>query len=68
MLSILIKLTLKKELQNFVTNNVLLDKKHKNTTSTKLKRKHKNGCPNRGLNPGPLAHKAEALHLQHRVN
>jgi len=31
MLSILIKLTLTKELQSFVTNNVLLDKKKQKT-------------------------------------
>jgi len=35
MLSILNKLTLQKELQTFVTNNVFLEKKTKNTTTIK---------------------------------
>jgi len=35
MLSILNKLTLQKELQNFVTNNVFLDKKLKHNNKTK---------------------------------
>jgi len=60
------KLTLYKELQTFVTNNVFLTKS-KNTT-TKQKMKHKNPCWIRGLNPGPLAPKADALPLHHRVN
>ena len=37
MLGILNKLTLHKKLQNCVTNNVFLDKKSKNTTTTKQK-------------------------------
>jgi len=65
MLSILNKLTLQKEMQNFVTNNVFLTKS-KNTTTTKQVIKHKNPC--RELNPGPLASKADTLPLHHRVN
>jgi len=34
----------------------------------KKKIKHKNLCLSRGLNPGPLAPKADALPLHHRVN
>jgi len=68
MLRILNKLTLYKELQTFVTNNVFLDKKSKNTTTTKQKIKQKNPCRSRGLNPGALAPKANALPLHHRVN
>jgi len=41
MLRILNKLTLYKELQIFVTNNVFLDKKSIITTTTKQKIKHK---------------------------
>ena len=44
------------------------DKKSKNTTTTKQKMKHKNPCRIWGLNPGPLANKADALPLHHRVN
>ena len=66
MLSMLNKLTLKKELQTLVTNNVFLDKKVK--TQPKQKIKHKNPCRSRELNPGPLAPKADALPLHHRVN
>ena len=36
----------------------------KNTTTTKQKFKHKNPCRSRGLNPGHLAPKADALPLQ----
>jgi len=67
MLSILNKLTLQKDFQNFVTNNVFTDKS-KNKTTTKQKIKHKNPCRSRELNPGPLAPKADALPLHHRVN
>jgi len=42
--------------------------KSKNTTTTKQKIKHKNPCQSRGLNPGALAPKADALPLHHRVN
>jgi len=42
--------------------------KSKNTTTAKQKIKHKNPCWSRGLNPGPLAPKADALPLHHRVN
>jgi len=58
MLSLLNKLTLQKELQNFVTNNVFLDKKVK-TTTTKQKIKHKKPYRSRGLNRGPLAPKGD---------
>jgi len=67
MLSILNKLTLQKDLQNIVTNNVFMDK-NKNETTTKQKIKPKNPCRNRELNPGPLAPKADALPLHHGVN
>jgi len=68
MLSILNKLTLQKDLQNIVTNNVFMYKKNKNTTTTKQKIKPKNPCRSRELNPGPLVPKADALSLHHRVN
>jgi len=42
--------------------------KSKNTTTTKQKIKPKNPCWSRGLNPGPLAPKADALPLHHQVN
>jgi len=41
MLSILNKLTLQMTLENFVTKHVFLEKKSKNTTTTKQKIKHK---------------------------
>jgi len=66
MLRILNKLTLYKELQTFETNNVFLDKKLKHNNNKTIK--HKNPCLSRGLNPGPLAPKADALPLYHRVN
>ena len=50
MLSILNKLTLQEKLQTFMINNVFLDKKSKNTTTTKQKIKHKNPC--RSQEPG----------------
>jgi len=68
MLSLINKLKLQKELQTFVTNNVFLTKKSKNTTTIKQKIQHKNPCGSRGLNPGPLAPKADVLPLHHRVN
>ena len=40
----------------------------KNSTTKKQKIKHKNPCRSRGLNPGPLAPKADALPLHLRVN
>jgi len=64
MLNILIKLTLRKKLQNFVTNNVFWDKKVKTQQQNK-KIKHKNLCRSRELNPGTLAPKANALPLHH---
>jgi len=56
------------ELQTFLANNVFWGKKSNNTTTTKQKTKHKNPCRCRELNPGSLAHKADALPLHHRVN
>jgi len=50
-----------------VTNNVFFDKKVK-TTQTKQKIKYKNPCLSWGLNPGPLAPKADVLPLHHLVN
>ena len=41
--------------------------KSENTTTTKQKIKPKNSCGSRGLNPGHLAPKADALPLHHRV-
>jgi len=55
-------------MQTFVTNNVFFDKKSKNSTTPKQTMKHKNPCRIRGLNMGPLAPKADALPLHHRVN
>ena len=68
MLRILNKLTWYKELQTFVTNNVFFDKKVKTQQQQNKKIKHKNPCKSRGLNPGPLAPKADAFPLHHRVN
>jgi len=68
MLSILNKLTLQEDLQNLVTNSVFWTKGKNTTTTTKQKIKHKNPCRSRELNPGPLAPKADALPLHHRVN
>ena len=64
MLSTLNILTLQKEFQNSVTNNVFWTKS-KNTTTTKQKIKHKNPCWSRELSPGHLALKADALPLHH---
>jgi len=61
------KLTLQKEFQNVVTNNVFWTKS-KHPTTTKLNIKHKNAFRSRQSNPGPLAPKADALPLHHRVN
>jgi len=69
MLSTLNKLTLQKGLHNFVTNNVFLDKKEKTQQQQQNKKiKHKNPCQSREFNLRPLAHKADALPLNHRVN
>jgi len=67
MLSILNKLTLQKKLQNFVTKKVFWTKKVK---TLQQQNKHKNPCRCRELNLGPLAPKADALHvlLHQRVN
>ena len=67
MLSILIKLTLQKALQNVATNIVFLDKELKHNNN-KSKKQHKNSCRSRELNPGALSFKADALPLHHRVN
>ena len=59
---ILNKLTLQKELQNYMPNNVFLDnKKHKNKKSNIKK------CQSWKLNPGPLEHKADSLLLHHQL-
>ena len=52
---------------NRLTNNVF-GRKSKNTTTTKENIEHKNPCRSLELNPGHLAHKADALPLHHRVN
>jgi len=62
MLSIL---DLQKDLRYCVTNNGLLTKKGKNTTTTKQKIKHRNPCQSRELNPGTLAPQSDALPLDH---
>jgi len=67
MLSILKKLTLQKELQNIVTNNVLFGQKVK-TQQQQNQKSNKNPCQSQALNPGPLAPKADALPLHHQVN
>ena len=67
MLSVINKLTLQNELQNFVIINVFMDKS-KTTTKTKQKIKLKSPCLSRELNPGPIAAKADVLPLHHRVN
>jgi len=59
-LSILNQLTLKKKLQNFVTNNVLFRQKIKTQQQQNKKIKHENPCMSRDLNQGPLAPKADA--------
>jgi len=68
MLSILNKLTLQKELQNVVTNNVFFVQKVKTQQQQNKKTKHKNPSRSRKLNPGPLASKADTLPLHRRVN
>ena len=50
MLSILNKLTLQKELQHFVTNNVFWTKS-KNTRTTKQTIKHEKTLPETGIEP-----------------
>jgi len=67
LLNILNKLTLQKDLQNSVINYVFMDKKGKTQKQNK-KIKPKNPCRSRELNPEPLALKADALPLHHRVN
>jgi len=57
-----------KKMQNCVTNNVFLDKKETTTTTIQKIIKHKKPCRSLDLNPGPLAPKAGALALHHRVN
>jgi len=56
------------ELQTFVTNNVFFAKRVKTQQQQSKKMKHKNPCRIQGLNPGPLAHKADALPLHNRFN
>jgi len=54
-------------MQTFVINNLFLDKIGK-TQKQQIKIRNKNPCQSQGLNPGPLAPKADALLLHHRVN
>ena len=49
MLSILNKITLQKDLQNVMTNNVLLDKKSNHNTNKKIKQKP---LPEQEIEPG----------------
>jgi len=58
--------SLQKKLQ-IVWQIIYFGQKSKNTT-TKQKHQHKNPCQSQELNPGPLAPKADALPLYHRVN
>jgi len=51
MFSILNKITLQKQSQTFVTNNVFLDKNIKPQHQQNKKIKYKNPCRSRGLNP-----------------
>ena len=51
MLSILNKLTLQKDLQNYVTNNVLLDKMYKHNNN-KTKKSNIKTLPEPGIEPG----------------
>jgi len=62
------KINIVKGIANFVTNNVFFDKKVKSQQQQSKKMKHKNPCRIWGLNPGPLAPKADALPLHHLVN
>jgi len=55
MLSILNKLTLQKKLQKKLTNNVVLDKKSKNTTTTKQKYQTLKPLPEQGIEPRDLS-------------
>jgi len=64
LLSILHKLTLQNELPNFVTNNVFLDKKVKIQQQPDPK---KSNIKTLELKPEPLAPKADASFLHHRV-
>jgi len=55
-------------MQTFVTNKVFLDTKGQTQQQQIKKIEHKNPCRSRGLNPGHLALKADALPMHHRVN
>ena len=68
MLSILNKLTLQKELTNFVTKGVFLDKKRKINNNKSNKKSNIKSLAGDGHRTGPLAPKADALPLHHRVN
>jgi len=50
------------------TNNVFLDKKSKNTTTTKQKIKHKKPLPEQAMEARTSRIHADALPLHHRVN
>jgi len=51
-----------------MTNNVFLDKNVQTQQQQNEKSNIKNPCRSRGLNPGRLAPKADALSMHHRVN
>jgi len=67
MLSTLNNLASQKELEMFVTNNVFWTKTKTQQQQNKTSN-IKNPCRSWGFNPGPLAPKADALPLHHRVN
>ena len=67
MLSILFKLTLQKECQTIVTNNLFWTK-NKTTSSTKQNIKHKNPCQSQESNTEPLAPQSDAWALDDRDN
>jgi len=54
-------------MQFFVINNVFSDKIGK-PQKQQIKNRNKNPCRSQGLNPEPLAPKADALLLNYRVN
>jgi len=65
-LSILNELTLLKELYNFVKIMCLGKKLNNNNNETQNQTLQ--SLPEPGIDPVPLAHKADALPLDHRVN
>jgi len=61
------ELTLQKEIKK-IRQRCVVDIKIKHNKNNKTKIKHKTPCESRKLNAGHLAHKADALPLDHRVN